>query len=137
MDQPAFCSCCGVRLAPAARFCPGCGENIAGAVSDDGLSLGLAALRAGEVDRALPLLAEAAETGAPVALLAYGTALLRRNRHQDALAPLEQAAELLPDQGEAHAYLAMARLHTLDIAGAREAMDRALAVAPDSFAVQL
>lgn len=103
----------------------------------DALCVGLAALRAGDLDRAVPLLAAAAAEGDGFALLAYGTALLLRRRYAAAIAPLERAAALLPERGEPLAYLGMARLHTLDVVGAREALQRALTVAPESFAVRL
>jgi tetratricopeptide (TPR) repeat protein len=140
MESPAFCQSCGTGLSAGARFCPRCGTAIASAAGDqpvDGLACGLALLQAGELDRALPLLREAASEGSGFALLAYGTALLRRRRYGDAVEPLERAATLLPERGEPHAYLAMARLHLLDPAGARAAINQALAVAPTSFAVRL
>lgn len=119
-------------VAPSPAFAGGEPAAAAGA-----LRAGLAAFRAGDLDRALPLLAAAATTGDGFALLAYGTALLRRRRYAEAIDPLERAVTLLPERGEPLAYLGMARLHTLDPAGAREALERALVVAPDSFAVRL
>lgn len=155
MPHPAFCQDCGAALAARARFCPGCGAAVVAApdtpssgahhsphsiqrAQQPALDQGLAALRDGDLDRALPLLATAAaEDGSGLALLAYGTALLRRRRYEQAMPPLERAAALLPGRGEPLAYLGMARLHALDPAGAREAMEGALAVAPGSFAVRL
>jgi tetratricopeptide (TPR) repeat protein len=149
MPSPAFCQHCGQSLAPTARFCPGCGDALllepgspvsvieTPAVPTSPLARGLVALQAGDLDRAIPLLAAAAATGSGAALLAHGTALLRRRRFADALAPLEQAVAALPDRGEPLAYLAMARLHTLDLTGARETMEDALTLAPNSFAVRL
>jgi tetratricopeptide (TPR) repeat protein len=101
------------------------------------LDHGLAALSSGDLDRAIPLLASAAEDGSGFTLLAYGTALLRRRRYQASIEPLERAVALLPDQGLPLAYLGMARLHALDPVGAREAVERALAIAPESFVVHL
>src|SRR4051812_3748936 len=116
MEHPAFCQHCGAGLGAGARFCPGCGTAVGSeaTVEVSTLSRGLAALRGGDLDGALPILAEAAEDGSGVALLAYGTALMRRRHYAEATAPLERAAELLPDRGEPLAYLAMAQLHTLD-----------------------
>lgn len=139
MEHPAFCQSCGAGLALAARFCPGCGASVAAAepAVDTPLARGLAAMRAGDLDRAIPLLEAAAAGGSGFALLAHGTALLRRHRYGEAVAPLERAAPLLPDRGEPLAYLAMARLHLLDPIGAREAIAGAIERTPDSFAVRL
>ncbi len=120
------------NVAPSPAFI---GEERDAAAS--ALRAGLAAFRVGDLDRALPLLAAAAAGGDGFALLAYGTALLRRRRYAEAIAPLERAVALLPERGEPLAYLGMARLHMLDPVGAREALERALAVAPASFAVRL
>ncbi len=117
---------------PSPAFVDGEPEAAAGVLCG-----GLAALRAGDVDRALPLLAASAARGGGFALLAYGTALLRRRRYAEAVTPLERAVALLPERGEPLAYLGMARLYMWDVVGAREALERALAVAPESFAVRL
>jgi tetratricopeptide (TPR) repeat protein len=139
MEHPAFCQHCGAGLGAGARFCSGCGTTVGGeaAAEVSTLSRGLAALRCGDLDGALPLLAEAAEDGSGAALLAYGTALMRRRHYAEAIGPLERVADLLPERGEPLAYLAMAQLHTLDPTGARATMKEALAVAPQSFAVRL
>lgn len=153
MAAYACCARCGVALGAFVRFCPACGQECGAAIPaadqarpnpapgpspyDADLARGLAAMQAGDLDRALPLLAAAAEGGSGFALLAHGTALLRRRRYARAVEPLERAAALLPGRGEPLAYLGMARLHLLDPAGAREALDRAVAVAPGSFAVRL
>ncbi len=139
MTSPAFCQHCGAALGVAARFCPGCGVMVAHGMSEGATPLteGLAALRAGELDAAIPLLAEAAADGSGFALLAYGTALLRRRRFAEAIAPLKRAVDLLPERGEPLAYLALARLQALDPVGARADMQRALAIGSRSFPVRL
>ena len=139
MLSPVFCQRCGAARSPEERSCPGCGIAVARGMSADPTPLneGLAALRAGALDAAIPLLAEAAADGSGLALLAYGTALLRRRRFSQAIAPLERAVDLLPERGEPLAYLAMARLQALDPVGARADIQRALAVDPRSFPVRM
>lgn len=149
MSLSVTCWHCRTAIAAPSRFCPDCGAAVsvealttasgtsAGQQPPSPFDRGRAALRAGEVDRAIPLLADAAAAGDGPALFAYGTALLRRRRHAAALDPLARAVEALPDRGEPLAYLAMARLHTLDLAGARLAMNRAVSTAPESFVVRL
>jgi len=139
MQHAAFCQHCGSALAEAARFCPACGVGVAEPADRpvDDLARGLAALSAGDLDRAIELLQAAQGDGSGFAALAYGTALLRRRRYAEAQAPLERAVALLSGSGEPLAYLGMARLHMLDPIGGREALDRALEVAPHCFAVRL
>jgi Tfp pilus assembly protein PilF len=96
-------------------------------------------LSQGDVDPAIALLqphAEAADAE-PMAIFALGTAYLQRGRYTDALPLLEVAAQREPDYAPAHAYLAMAYLHTYQPTDARASMDQAVALAPDDFAVNL
>ena len=96
-------------------------------------------LSRGEVDRAIAVLSPHAFTtdAEPMALFSLGAAYLQRGRYADALPLLTQAAEGNPLHAQSHAYLAMAYLHTYQPAEAREAMQRALELAPDDFIVNL
>lgn len=138
-----ICPACQALLQAESQFCNRCGA----AIPLDGADLPLASavayasrlLSQGEVDRAITLLEPHALDTAPdaAALFALGTAYLQRGRYADALPLLREAAEQGPGYARTHAYLAMAYLHTYQPAEARAAMERAVALAPDDFAVNL
>lgn len=137
------CAWCQSPLDPAVVFCGRCGRA---AVPDGGdlplsgaLAYASSCLVQGDPDRAIAVLTPHAELDEPdpLALFALGAALLQRERFTDALPLLVRAVELLSGHAHARAYLGMAYLHTYRPAEAREALEAALALAPDDFVVNL
>jgi tetratricopeptide (TPR) repeat protein len=102
-------------------------------------SLGLAYLRRGtEEDRKVHALAhfEAALKVAPSdvrALSLYGETLLRAGRYRDALAPLKQAVDLVPELEQTRVLYARALRYSLQYADAAEQFLEVLAKSPDKL----
>jgi tetratricopeptide (TPR) repeat protein len=141
-----FCTQCGVRAAPNARFCGSCGTALASlnafeaAVADDtlvGLRTAQQTLQNGDVHAAVTAIeAICAEQPAwPSARVLLGIAYLRAGRVHDAQDALEAAERLGPDAFACEMAFAEyhARLGFHDRAVAR--LERALALpAPDARA---
>lgn len=137
------CDVCHTPLRPADRFCSRCGEPAPADGADMSLSGAMTyasrLLGQGEVDQAIALLEPHAlmDDSTPLARFALGAAYLQRGRYVDALPLLASSVDDDPSNARAHAYLAMAYLHTYQPAEAREAMAAACALAPEDFVVNL
>ncbi len=92
------------------------------------------ALRRGAIAEARRLLAGRGE--AP-ALVLLGVCAWQESGPRDAIAWFRAATERSPDDGMAHGYLALALVSVGMVDAARDALDRALGLAPESFTVRL
>ena len=93
----------------------------------------------GHCEKALPLLAEAREqaAGDARAALLEGQCALELRRYRAALAPLEDAKRLDPENAEADLYLTIAYYHTGAFDEAEQSIARAEAAFPDKAPVHL
>jgi len=94
--------------------------------------LGLVRARAGDIDGAIAAYRRATDVSPANgrAWLAEGGLLVQRGTDAEAIVPLRKAAELLPMQSEPLRYLGLCLLRTGDRAGARAALEAALARNP-------